>query len=197
MWYNRSFYLSWACVSCMKAIHPVYASGDKVGKHWDRGELDLPSTSGLCSLVLKPRHVKRVITPAFHFGHCLHKVLCNILDSLYHNFKCIKMLLDYRVSDRNIFFSCTKLITVLITDFGGHIFSLFLLKYSWFTVLCYCSSASQSCPTLCDPMKCSIPGFPVIHYFPEFAQTHAHWIGDAIHPSHPLSSPSPPVFNLS
>ena len=46
-------------------------------------------------------------------------------------------------------------------------------------------------------MDCSTPGFPVHHQFPEFTQTHVHWVGDAIQPSHPLSSPSPPTFNLS
>ena len=62
--------------------------------------------------------------------------------------------------------------------------------------LCYCSGA-QSCPTLCDPMDCSTPGFPVHHYLSEFAQTLVHWVCDAIQPSHLLSSPSPPAFNLS
>ena len=47
------------------------------------------------------------------------------------------------------------------------------------------------------PIDCSMPGFPVYHQFPELAQTHVHWVGDAIQPSHPLSSPSPPAFNLS
>ena len=55
------------------------------------------------------------------------------------------------------------------------------------------SSVTQSCPTLCDPMDCSTPGLPVHHQLPEFTQTHAHRIGDAIQPSHPLSSPSPPA----
>ena len=59
------------------------------------------------------------------------------------------------------------------------------------------SSVAQLCPTLCDPMDCSMPGFPVHHQLPEFTQTHAHWVGDAIRPSHPPSSPSPPAFNLS
>ena len=53
------------------------------------------------------------------------------------------------------------------------------------------SSVSQSCPTLCDPMNCSTPGLPVHHQHPEFTQTHVHRVGDAIQPSHPLSSPSP------
>ena len=59
------------------------------------------------------------------------------------------------------------------------------------------SSVTQSCPTLCDPMDCSMPGFPVHHQLPELAQTHIHLVSDAIHPSHPLSSPSPPALNLS
>ena len=59
------------------------------------------------------------------------------------------------------------------------------------------SSVAQSCLTLCDPMDRSTPGLPVHHQLPEFAQTHVHWVGDAIQPSHPLSSPSPPAFNLS
>ena len=56
---------------------------------------------------------------------------------------------------------------------------------------------AQSCPTLCDPMDCSTPGFPVLLYLPEFAQTHVHWVGDAIQPSHSLLPPSPPALNLS
>ena len=59
-----------------------------------------------------------------------------------------------------------------------------------------CCSVSQSCPTLCNPMDYSTPGFPVLQYSPEFAQTHVHWISDAIQPSHPLSPPSPLAFNL-
>ena len=59
------------------------------------------------------------------------------------------------------------------------------------------SSIAQSCLTLCDPMNCSMPGLPVHHQLPEFTQTHAHRIGDAIQPSHPLSSPSPPAPNHS
>ena len=59
------------------------------------------------------------------------------------------------------------------------------------------SSVIQSCLTLCDPMNHSMPGLPVHHQLPESTQTHVHWVGDAIQPSHPLSSPSPPAFNLS
>ena len=62
---------------------------------------------------------------------------------------------------------------------------------------CSCCSVAKSCLTLCDPMDCIMPGFPVHHYLPEFAQTHVHWISDAIQSSHPLLSPSPSAFNLS
>ena len=59
------------------------------------------------------------------------------------------------------------------------------------------SSVAQSCPTLCDPMNRSTPGLPVHHQLQEFTQTHVHRVGDAIQPSHPLSSPSPPAPNPS
>ena len=59
------------------------------------------------------------------------------------------------------------------------------------------SSVAQSCLTLCNPMDCNTPGLPVHGQFPEFTQTHVHWVGDAIQPFHPLSSPSLPAFNLS
>ena len=58
-------------------------------------------------------------------------------------------------------------------------------------------SVTQLCPTLCNPMDCSVPGLPVHHQLLEFTQTHVHWVGSAIQPSHPLSSPSPPAFSLS
>ena len=58
-------------------------------------------------------------------------------------------------------------------------------------------SVTQSCPTLCDPMNHSTPGLPVYHQLPESTQTHVHWVSDAIQPSHPLSSPSPPALSLS
>ena len=59
------------------------------------------------------------------------------------------------------------------------------------------SSVAQSCLTLCDPMNCSTSGLPVHHQLRESTQTHVYWLGDAIQPSHPLSSPSPPTLNLS
>ena len=63
--------------------------------------------------------------------------------------------------------------------------------------LLFCRSVAQSRPTLCNPMNCSTPGFPVLHYFSELAQTHVHWVGDVIQSSHPLWPPSPLALNLS
>ena len=60
-----------------------------------------------------------------------------------------------------------------------------------------CCSVDQLCPAFFDPTDCSMPGFPVLHHLLELAQTHVHRVGDAIQPSHPLSSPSPPAFSLS
>ena len=68
------------------------------------------------------------------------------------------------------------------------------LCHLWFLSF---SSVAQSCLTLCNPMSCSMPGLPVQHQLPESTQTHMHWVGDAIQPSHPLSSPSPPALNVS
>ena len=78
---------------------------------------------------------------------------------------------------------------------------LYALAELWaflaYKVHCCCCSVAQSCPTLCNPMDCSMPGFPVLHHLPELAQTRVHRVSDAIQPSRPLLSPSPPDFNLS
>ena len=60
--------------------------------------------------------------------------------------------------------------------------------FTYFHVYICCCLVTKSCPTLCYPMDCSTPGFPVLHYLPEFAQTYVLWVGDGIQPSHPLSS---------
>ena len=67
------------------------------------------------------------------------------------------------------------------------------LNYIYFC----CCLVTKLCPTLCDPMNYSTPGFPVLHHLSEFAQTHDHLGGNAIQPSHPLLPPFPPVLNLS
>ena len=72
-----------------------------------------------------------------------------------------------------------------------------LLKILVFLLGAQFSSVAESCPTLCNPMDCSTPGFPVHHQLLELAQIQIHWVSDAIQPSHPLSSPSPLPFNLS
>ena len=85
---------------------------------------------------------------------------------------------------------------------------LFMYCWIWFTNILLrifasmfigdqLNSVARSCPTLCDPMNRSMPGLPVHHQLPEFTQTHVHRVGDAIQPSHPLSSPSPPALNPS
>ena len=76
-----------------------------------------------------------------------------------------------------------------------HIF--FILKIKKTFQLYQFSSITQLCPTLWNPMNRSLPGLPVHHQLPEFTQTHVHWVSDAIQPSHPLSSPSPPAPNPS
>ena len=81
-----------------------------------------------------------------------------------------------------------KLVIVLFRFLISSLFSLGSVQYS---------SVTQSCPTLCGPMNCSTPGLTVHHQLPEFTQTHVHRVGDAIQPSHPLSSPFPPVPNPS
>ena len=81
------------------------------------------------------------------------------------------------------------------TIIKNKIFMLRIIKEKHF---CHCCcSVTWSCPTLCNPMDCSIPGFLVHHHLPELIQTHVHWVSDAIQPSYPLSSPSPATFDLS
>ena len=79
---------------------------------------------------------------------------------------------------------------LILTPHTCKLFNLFKPQFQF-------SSVAQSCLTLCDPLGCSTPGFPVHHQLLELAQIHVHWVGDAIQPSHFLSSPPPPTFNLS
>ena len=92
--------------------------------------------------------------------------------------------------------------SIFTTSSGGQV----PLKISWLIVLSSTSirkvsvqfsSVAQSCPTLCNPINCSIPGLPVHHQLPESTQTHIHCVGDVIQTPYPQSSPSPPAFNLS
>ena len=98
----------------------------------------------------------------------------------------IKLKLHFH---RNFSFYNTMLLTVAIMlNFGlPRTYS----SYNWkFVPFDQFSSVTQLCPTLCNPRDWSTPGLPVHHQLPEFTQTHVHWVGDAIQPSHPLSSPS-------
>ena len=78
-----------------------------------------------------------------------------------------------------------------ISYIAGRFFTT-LITWETHVRVCCCRSVAQSCPTICDPINCSTPGFPVLYHFPEVAQTHVHWISDAIQPSHPLS----PAFSF-
>ena len=84
---------------------------------------------------------------------------------------------------------------VSISEIDLHNFKVIRLCFILFGF--YFISVAQSCPTLCDPMDCSTPGFPIHHQLPELDQTPVHQVSDAIQPSHPLLSPSPPTFNLT
>ena len=91
-----------------------------------------------------------------------------------------------------IAFGSMEIFTILILPTQEHGISLHLFMSSLISFIQF-SSVSPSCPTLCNPMNCSTPGLPVHHQLPEFTQTHIHRVGDAIQPSHPLLSPSPPA----
>ena len=98
--------------------------------------------------------------------------------------KCIK---NYRETDW-WFLPFKRVNITLAAESTYRSFKYYLVRFS---------SAAQLCPTLCDPMNHSTPGLPVHHRLPEFTQTHVHQVSDAIQPSHPLLSPSPPVSNPS
>ena len=93
---------------------------------------------------------------------------------------------------------CTE--SIIIPWDLSHLFLNLIPRYLIFLDTIFCLfqfSSVQSCPTLCDPIDCSTPDFPVHHQLPEPTQIHVHPIGDAIQLSHPLSPPSPRIFNLS
>ena len=90
----------------------------------------------------------------------------------------------------------TRVITPLFTIVSWRDVRRAIFIFIWISLV-QTRSVAQSCPTRCDPMYCSTPGFPVHHQLPEFNQTHAHWVSDAIPPFHPLLSPSPPTLIFS
>ena len=112
---------------------------------------------------------------------------------------CIKLGLETYFTYDNIHVSMVFSQTIPPSPSSTESKSLFFISVS--LLLSHISlqfrSVAQSCPTRCNPMNCSTPGLPVHHQFPEFTQIHVHRVGDAIQPSHPLSSPSPPAPNPS
>ena len=100
----------------------------------------------------------------------------------------IQHSLKYRHKMRSAIVTFTTTTVVLVTK--SYIFPMPFIPG-------FFGSVAQSCPTLCDPMNRSTPGLPVHHQLLEFTQTPVRWVGVAIQPSHPLSSPSPPALNLS
>ena len=94
-------------------------------------------------------------------------------------------------SGSNLHFQHCKWILYLLSHWEVQVLGPLEILYGLF------SSVAQSCLNLCDPMNRSMPGLPVHHQVPESTQTHVHWVGDAIQPSHPLLSPSPPAPNPS
>ena len=132
----------------------------------------------------------------FYCGCCLVielcPTLCNSMDCSMPGFPVLHYLPKYdqthvhelMMTSNHLVFCCPLLLLPSIFPSSSVGFSHQL------------SSVIQSCPTLCSPTDCSMLGFPVHHQFPEPAQTHVHGVGDAIQPSHPLSSPYPTAFNL-
>ena len=101
------------------------------------------------------------------------------------------------VSYDSLFIQCHH--DEMVLNFAKTIFCICWDDHVFFSLLLLMllSTVIKSCPTLCDPMRYSIPGFPVLHCLLQFAQTHGHWISDAIQLSHPLSPHSPHALNLS
>ena len=125
--------------------------------------------SSLCLRGASPAYPCDSLTP-FSLGFC-------------SNFTLSKTPPLTLLHDSNLLLSCTIILHILL--------------YSPSLSSVQFSSVAQSCLTLCDPMNCSTRGLPVHHHLPEFTQTHIHRVSDAIQPSHPLSSPSPPAPNPS
>ena len=130
------------------------------------------------------------------FLHCAHLcMICslgisNILEKISSLSHSIVFLFFFALTTEEGFFlifPCYSLELCTQMDIS-FLYSLLSVQFS---------SVAQSCPTLCDPMNHSTPGLPVHHQLPEFTQTHAHRVSDAIQPSHPLSSLSPPAPNPS
>ena len=164
--------------------------------------------SAKVSSTLVDNHLRKVRIPTCIFHYYIiyfnkmneNKSLLQLLSSQlsYENMKKVEVMGIYQLclpSNCPRFLSCKlNCLSHLAVD---RIKWLHIVKDTLGNVCINSVQFTQSCLTLCNPMDCSTTGLPVHHQLLEFTQTLLHWVGDAIPPSHPLSSPSPPAFNLS
>ena len=144
--------------------------------------------------------MRRVVSCVVERG-CLLWWVCSLGKTLFtfallhfvlHSQTCLllQVSLDFLLSHSNPLWWKGHLLLLLLSVLEG------FASLHQFTSVQF-SSVAQSCPTLCNPMNLSTPGLPVHHQLPEFTQTHVHRVSDAIQPSRPVSSPSPPAHNPS
>ena len=138
-------------------------------------------TSQGCTVHCLPNKTLSSNQPAALVGHFKALLWRDRTEAITHS-------LDISIPEEDISVYC--LLSSTTQDMSTARKKQALLKFQF-------SLVTQSCPTLCDPMNCSMPGLPVHHQLPEFTQIHLHRVSDAIQPSHPLSSPSPPAPNPS
>ena len=158
-------------------------------KHWEFSFLfsSLDSIIFASSQIAVARISKTMLNNSSQSGH-----FCLVSD-LRRNVFCFSPL---RTMSPVVYYSQ---VGSFYADFLEHFYHKWMLNFveRFYYIYQSVRSVAQSCPALCNPMDCSTPGFPVHHELPELAQTHIHWVGDALQLSHPLLSPSPPAFNLS
>ena len=134
-----------------------------------------------------------------------HHMLCMGCAKVYWDLSDSSLFSKCKRKRRKIFIHSPKTVYRTKCQNPGWILSsnvLFKVLYRWLCIphkpqKTLLFSRYKSCQTLCNPMDCSTPGSSVLYHLPELAQTHMHWVSDAIQPSHPLLSPSPRVLNLS
>ena len=143
-----------------------------------------PSGSSLCT---SPKHPVSCIEPGLAIRFTYDNIHVSML------FSQIIPPSPSPTESKSLFYTSVSLLLSHIQGYHYHLSKFHIYAFSSVQF----SSVAQSCQTLCDPMNRSTPGLPVYHQLPEFAQTHIHRVSDAIQPSHPLSSLSPPAPNPS